>query len=240
MGIELPAPHTTVVPLDESQPDRLILEQLLADPDTRAVIEYADAALGVIGYTEHGIRHGTITGATAQRILEELGYSKRETELAAIAGFLHDAGNVVNRHLHAQSSSWLTWNLLRQLGMSTGEILRIISAVGNHDEHDGEVVSAITAAVMIADKCDVHRSRVRNPDPATQDIHDRVNLAAEETNVLVDREAHTITLEIKTNTAISGYADYFEIFLPRMLVCRHAAKFLDCEFQLVINDVRLL
>ncbi len=233
-------PAASALPQPDPGPERVTLEQVRADHAVRVSLEYANTVLGVMGYTEHGLRHGGVTGQHAQTILTALGYPPREVELSAIAGFLHDIGNVVNRQEHAHTGGILAWTLLQRLGMPIEEVVMVAAAIGNHDEGDGEVVSAITAAVMIADKSDVGRSRVRNPDPATFDEHDRVNYAVEHTALHTDAAARTISLRLTVDPAISVAADYFEIFLPRMLMCRRAARFLGCEFHLRINDVRIL
>lgn len=235
-----PAPAASMLPHPALVPGRVTLEQVRGDHAVRVALEYANTVLGVMGYTEHGLRHGGVTGHHAQQILTALGYPPREAELAAMAGFLHDVGNVVNRNEHAHIGGVMAWTLLERLGMPIEELVMVAAAIGNHDEGDGEVVSAITAAVMIADKSDVGRSRVRNPDVATFDEHDRVNYAVEHTALHTDAAARTITLRLGVDPAISVAADYFEIFLPRMLMCRRAARFLGCEFHLRINDVRVL
>jgi metal-dependent HD superfamily phosphatase/phosphodiesterase len=172
-------------------------------------------------------------------VLTDLGYPPREAELAGIAGFLHDVGNVVNRHDHAHSGALMAWSILQRLGMPIEEIVMVVAAIGNHDEGDGEVINAITAAVMLADKSDVGRSRVRNPDMTTFDEHDRVNYAVEQVQLATDAEARTIALRLTVDSQTSVAADYFELFLSRMLMCRRAARFLGCEFQLQINEVRI-
>ena len=235
-----PIPAASVLEHPELLPGRVTLEQVRADHAVRVALEYANTVLGVMGYTEHGLRHGGITGHHAHSVLTALGYPPREAELAAIAGFLHDVGNLVNRNEHAHIGGVMAWTLLDRLGMPIEELVMVAAAIGNHDEGDGEVVSAITAAVMIADKSDVGRSRVRNPDLATFDEHDRVNYAVEHTALHTDATARTITLRLGVDPAISVAADYFEIFLPRMLMCRRAARFLGCEFHLRINDIRIL
>jgi metal-dependent HD superfamily phosphatase/phosphodiesterase len=237
---KIPTPAASVLAQPDLLPGRITLAEVRADHVVRVSLEYANTVLGVMGYTEHGLRHGGITGHNAQAILTALGYPPREAELAAIAGFLHDVGNLVNRNEHAHIGGVMAWTLLERLGMPIEDIVMVAAAIGNHDEADGEVVSAITAAVMIADKSDVGRSRVRNTDLATFDEHDRVNYAVEHTSLHTDPEARTIALQLSVDPAISVAADYFEIFLPRMLMCRRAARFLGCEFHLRINDVRFL
>lgn len=216
------------------------LKDVASDPATRAYIEEADRVLSVLGYTEHGLKHASITAARAKAIVEELGYKERRAELAAIAGFLHDIGNVVNRQMHEIVGATLAADILRSLGMDAVEIGPIMSAVGNHDEGSGEPVSALTAALTLADKSDVRRDRVRNPSMVSFDIHDRVNYAVMDTDLSVDDKSKTITLKLKIDTGISGVMDYFEIFIVRMVMCRKASQFLGCGFKLIINDVEML
>lgn len=232
-------PAESPLPEPALGPERVTLDQVRADHTVQVTLEYANTVLGVMGYTEHGLRHGGITGHLAQQVLTDLGYPPREAELAAIAGFLHDIGNVVNRHDHAHSGALMAWSILGRLGMPVEEIVMVVAAIGNHDEGDGEVVNAITAAVMLADKSDVGRSRVRNLDLATFDEHDRVNYAVEHVRLVTDAAARTIILQLTVDSETSVAADYFELFLSRMLMCRRAARFLGCEFQLQINDVRI-
>ncbi len=216
------------------------LKDVASDPAAQAYIEEADRVLSVLGYTEHGPKHASIAAARARMILEALGYKERRVELAAIAGFLHDIGNVVNRQMHEIIGANMAADVLRSLGMDATEIGPIMSAVGNHDEGSGEPVSPLTAALTIADKSDVRRDRVRNPSMVSFDIHDRVNYAVIDTDLLVDDKKKTITLVLKIDTGISGVMDYFEIFITRMVMCRKASQFLRCEFKLIINDVEML
>jgi metal-dependent HD superfamily phosphatase/phosphodiesterase len=232
-------PAASSLPEPELVPGRVTLDQVRGDPTVQVTLEYANTVLGVMGYTEHGLRHGGVTGHLAQQVLTDLGYPPREAELAAIAGFLHDIGNVVNRHDHAHSGALMAWSILQRLGLPVEEIVMVVAAIGNHDESDGEVVNAITAAVMLADKSDVGRSRVRNPDMTTFDEHDRVNYAVEHVNLVTNADARTIILQLTVDSETSVAADYFELFLSRMLMCRRAARFLGCEFQLQINGVRI-
>ncbi len=214
-------------------------EMVLNDPESRQLIEMADRYLNQIGYTNHGLSHVGNVARSARRILDELDYPERDGELAAIAGLLHDIGNVVHRNGHAHTSGVMTFDILRRLGMPLVEIATVAGAVGNHDETDGAPVSAPSAALIIADKCDVIRTRVRNRTMIHWDIHDRVNYAVTESQVVVEREARLITLELTVDTEISTVMEYFEIFLTRMKICRKASQFLNCDFKLVMNGTAL-
>lgn len=217
----------------------ITVEQLAADPQVIAFLRAANRQLATLGYTEHGERHANLVAHIAYNILDRLGYPERMCHLAAIAGYLHDSGNVVHREMHAQSSAIIAMQVLDRLGMSYDEIALVMGAIGNHEEERGDVTSPIAAAVIIADKSDVHRSRVQEQDPSKYDIHDRVNYAAKRSFVRVDAEQRTITLELDIDTAVAEIMEYFEIFIDRMLMARRAAEFLDTEFKLKINDVRL-
>lgn len=193
-----------------------------------------------LGFTEHGYRHVTLVCRIAKDIMEKLGYSAEDQELAAISGYLHDIGNVVTRWNHAQTGALIAFNILDDLGMAPDDVATVIAAIGNHDEHEGMPVNSVGAALILADKSDVHRSRVRNQDFATFDIHDRVNYAVEQSSLVVDPKKRTITMELTINTKICPVMEYFEIFLTRMVMCRKAADFLKCKFELVINGAKLL
>ena len=206
----------------------------------KCYIAQADKALAAMGYTEHSFAHVGKAANTAEKILKTLGYSDREAELAKIAGYMHDIGNVVNRIDHAQSGAILAFRLLDKMGMEADEIAQVISAIGNHDEGTAAAVNPIAAALILADKTDVRRSRVRNRDFANFDIHDRVNYAVEESNIYFNEDNTAIVLELKIDTSISAVMDYFEIFLGRMMLSRKAAEFLNIKFELVINKQRLL
>lgn len=219
--------------------DRVTVEQVKNHPEVRDLIDLADAYLNVTGYTDHGIGHVSRVAARAGVLLRELGMPKRESELASIAGYLHDIGNMVHRVNHAQSGALLAIPILQRLGMPTAEIAVVAGAIANHDEGVGEPVSNVGAALMIADKSDVLRSRVRNPKMISFDIHDRVNYAAEKSELSVDKEKHVITLKLQIDTRISQVIEYFEIFMSRMKMSRRGANFLNCDFRLVINDVQL-
>jgi metal-dependent HD superfamily phosphatase/phosphodiesterase len=205
----------------------------------RAYIEKANEQMAVIGYSEHGLRHAALVAAIARNILLELGMEPRMTEIAAIAGFLHDIGNCVHRVYHPQIGATMAFQLLDQMGMDAREIGTVIGAVGNHEEPEGVAINAVTAAVIIADKSDVHFTRVQNPDPTTYDIHDRVNHAVQKSHIQIDREARIITLDLVINVLESSIMEYFEIFVARMIMCRKAATKLDCQFRLIINGTEL-
>jgi metal-dependent HD superfamily phosphatase/phosphodiesterase len=207
----------------------------------KAFIRAANEQLGVVGYTEHGERHARTTADSARFILKSLGHDARRCELAAIAAYLHDIGNVITRDRHAQTGALVAAEILRELRFSEEETATIMAAVGNHEgEEGGQPVSAVSAAVILADKSDVHRSRVRNPRTTSFDIHDRVNYAATAVNIRVDRREKLITLELTIDTNVSPLMEYFEIFLSRMVLCRRSAEYLHCLFALVINNTRLL
>ncbi|NLP14325.1 MAG: HD domain-containing protein [Clostridium sp.] len=216
------------------------LEDIKHNEEVISFLEIADKQLAALGYTEHSYRHVGLVAKTAGEILEKLGFSEREVELAKIAGYLHDIGNAVNRGDHAHSGAILAYNILTKMGMNYGEAAEIMLAIGNHDEHTGTAVSNISAALIIADKSDVHRTRVRNNDIVTFDIHDRVNYAVESSNVFIDREKNLVVLELRIDTKICPVMDYFEIFLVRMTMNRKAAEYLGLKFQLIINGTYLL
>jgi metal-dependent HD superfamily phosphatase/phosphodiesterase len=214
-------------------------EMVRDHPRVKVFVRKADEALAEIGYTEHGERHVGLVAHIAYNILKRLGHAERECELAAIAGYLHDIGNAVNRDHHAQSSAVMAMQLLGPMGMPDLEIVRVMGAIGNHHENDGDPVSPVAAALIMADKSDVHRTRVRNPDMIKFDIHDRVNYAVEKSFLNVDEGRKLITLELTIDTAISQVMEYFEIFMTRMLASRKAAIYLGCSFGLSVNGNRL-
>lgn len=215
-------------------------EQIRRDAEIRTYIEKADAALCALGYTEHNQAHVCRVAEEAGRILSLLGYTQREVELVKIAGYMHDIGNVVNRHNHCQSGAVMAFSLLRERGFEACDIADIMTAIGNHDEGAGTPVSAISAALILADKSDVRRSRVRNTDRSTFDIHDRVNYSVEKSTLTVDDEKTVLTLSLTIDTSIGSLSDYFEIFLDRMLLCRRAAERLGLRFRLMANDQVLM
>jgi metal-dependent HD superfamily phosphatase/phosphodiesterase len=222
------------------QPIVPTLEDVKRDPEVQAFITKANEYTGVIGYTEHGVRHANLTSSIAGNVLRRLGHDEREAHLAGIAAYLHDIGNLVSRANHEHTGAVLANGILARLGMVADERAVVMGAIGNHEESHGEPVSAVGAAVILADKSDVHRSRVRNFDPGAFDIHDRVNYAVEHSFLRVEEKSKTITLELTIDTAISQVMEYFEIFLGRMLMCRRAATFLGCDFKLQINGTKLL
>jgi metal-dependent HD superfamily phosphatase/phosphodiesterase len=217
----------------------ITFDQVRENPRVKVYVRKADEALAEIGYTEHGERHVGLIAHIAFNTLKRLGYADRECELAQIAGYLHDIGNGVNREQHAQTGATMAMQLLHELGMPDVEIVRVMGAIGNHHENDGDPVSPVAAAVILADKSDVHRTRVRNPDMIRFDIHDRVNYAVEKSFLNVDESRKAITLELTIDTSISQVMEYFEIFMTRMLASRKAATYLGCTFGLTVNGNRL-
>jgi metal-dependent HD superfamily phosphatase/phosphodiesterase len=211
--------------------------QVRKDPEVIAFVQQANEALRGLGYTEHGQRHAGLVGNVAENVLIRLGFNERVGQLAQVAGYLHDIGNLLHREHHAQSSALMAWQILKRLGMSTDEIAVVMNAIGNHEEERGTATNPVSAAVIIADKADVHRSRVQNPDPATFDIHDRVNYASTRSFVRVDADRRVIALELEIDTKFAQVIEYFEIFLSRMTMVRQAVNFLGCEFRLMINEV---
>ena len=216
------------------------LEDVKNDKEVNVLVDNTERQLTELGYTEHGRRHIGIVSEIAGNILEELGYSEREIELARIAGYLHDIGNSINRMDHAHTGAILAYDILKRLGMPLEDAAEIMMAIGNHDENSGTAVSTVSAALILADKSDVHRSRVRNENLSRFDIHDRVNYAVEEAKVEVDTENKKIYLKLKIDTEICPVIKYFEIFLDRMLMCKKAASYLDVWFHLEINGAVLL
>ncbi|MBW3561459.1 MAG: HD domain-containing protein [Actinobacteria bacterium] len=195
--------------------------------------------MAVQGYTEHGFRHASLVGRIAHNVLKHLGQDPDICELAALAGYLHDVGNVVSRANHGLSSAWIAHDALQRVGVDPYRTGIVVSAVGNHEERYGTSVGPVAAAVILADKSDVHRSRVRDKADTSFDIHDRVNYAVTHSFLRVDAESATITLELELDTTISGLLEYFEIFLDRMILCRRAARTLGCTFRIVANDTPL-
>ncbi len=215
-------------------------EDIKANNKIDTFIKKGNELLGVLGYTDHSAAHTMKVAVVASEILRELGFDARSIELASIAGYIHDIGNVVNRINHAQTGAIMAFSILNEMGMEPVEIATIIAAIGNHDEGTGEPVNPVAAALVIADKTDVRRSRVRNNNFATFDIHDRVNYAARNGRVVVDVDTREITLGLDIDITICSVMDYFEIFLGRMIMCRRAAEFLKMRFSLVVNGAKLL
>lgn len=232
---------TVSVPVsgDGLDPNRVTVEMIRNNPRVRTMIDCADRYLAAIGYTDHGFGHVSRVAVRAQKILRDLGMPQREVELAGIAAYLHDIGNMIHRQGHAHHSALLSISLLQELGMPLEEIAVVAGAIANHHEDCGEPVSNVSAALILADKSDVLRSRVRNPKMISFDIHDRVNYAAERSEIIVEKDRHLITLKLKIDTSISQVIDYFEIFMSRMAMSRKGANYLNCDFRLIINDVQL-
>lgn len=213
----------------------ITLQEIKQNESIKALVRSGNRYLEALGYTDHGPRHLGYVSRTASGILKSLGYSEREVELAAIAGWVHDVGNSVNRHDHGPNGAILLFPLLREIGMDIEDVMIIITAVGNHEEQSGTVSSAVSAALAIADKSDAHKSRVRNGRPDVGDIHDRVNFAIQENSVIVDRKHKIIRQELKMDES-SSVLEYLSIYLPRILMCEKAAEFLGQHFELFIND----
>ena len=218
---------------------QITFEDVRKNQAINAYIQKADESLIALGYTEHSFPHVLKVASTASQILTELGYSPREAELAKIAGYLHDIGNIVNRIDHAQSGAVMAFRILDKMGADPEDIATIITAIGNHDESTAFPVNPIAAALILADKTDVRYTRVRNQAFANFDIHDRVNYSVKESEVEVVKDSH-IELRLKIDTEMCAVMDYFEIFLNRMILCRKAAEKLGLQFWLVINGQRLI
>jgi putative nucleotidyltransferase with HDIG domain len=230
-------PIPATAPVGNGRP--LTAEQVQNDPRVKVYVRKADEALAEIGYTEHGERHVGLVSHIAYNVLKRLGHPERDCELAAIAGYLHDIGNVVNRDHHAQTGAAMAMQLLAAMGMPDLEIVRVIGAIGNHNENEGDPITPVAAALILADKSDVHRTRVRNPEMIKFDIHDRVNYAVEKSFLNVDEKQKLITLELTIDPQISQVMEYFEIFMTRMQASRKAARYLGARFGLTVNGFRL-
>jgi metal-dependent HD superfamily phosphatase/phosphodiesterase len=222
------------------QKNRITLEEIKENIFVKTLIRVGNENLKVMGFTEHGFRHLSLVSNIAYNVIRILGLSEREAELASIAGYMHDIGNVVNRRGHHLSGAILAYYILDDLGMHPDELFTVVSAIGNHDEETGQPVNNVAAALILADKSDVHRTRVRNKTNIGLDIHDRVNYAVERSFLRVDPEKKHISLELDIDSQISPVMDYFEIFLSRMIMCRRAAEFLGCTFALEINGKKLV
>lgn len=218
----------------------ITFEDVRSSEEIRTYITQADASLLARGFTEHSFAHVTRCATISSQLLKDLGYSDREQELVKIAAFMHDIGNVVNRNDHAFSGATMAFRILDKLGMEPANVATVITAIGHHDDSTAFPVNAVAAALILADKTDVRRSRVRNRDTISFDIHDRVNYAVESSEVFLNTEEKTFTLTLSINTEVCAVMDYFEIFLDRMLLCRRAAKFFDLTFGLVINGLALM
>lgn len=232
-------PEAIPSPSQATEP-RVTLQVVQNDAELLAYIEMGDTYLGAIGYTEHGLRHANLTAHIASNVLHRLGYDDHVAEVAGVAGFMHDVGNCVSRDAHWISSAFIARGTLSRLGMPYADVATVMNAVGNHEEDASDPATPAAAAVVLADKADVHHTRVRNPDPLTYDIHDRVNYASKRSFLRVDSESRMLTLEIEIDTTEIRLMEYFEIFLERMQLCRRAATVLDAEFSLVINGTKLL
>ena len=215
-------------------------EQIRNNENIRTYIARADQSLATMGYTDHSFGHVTKVAEMAGYILQTLGHDSHEVELVKIAGYLHDIGNLVNRVEHSQSGAVMAFRILDKLGMPAEDIADIVTAIGNHDEGTGTPVSAIAAALFLADKSDVRRSRVRNRDIPSFDIHDRVNYSVDRSVLEISEDKTEIRLNIQIDTQYSSVTEYFEIFLERMVLCRKAAEKLGLQFRLVINDQQLM
>ena len=217
-----------------------LYDKIHENEELKTYILAGNRVLGELGFTEHGLAHAGTVSKMSREILEILNYSDHECELAAVAGYMHDIGNMINRCDHAQSGGILAFNILRSLDINPKDIALIVGAIGHHDEKTAAPVSPIAAALILADKSDVRRSRVRNQETVSSDIHDRVNFAVQKAELKIDTEEKTIILRMKIDTEICAVMDYFEIFLDRMMLCKKSADYLGLKFELLINHSRLL
>lgn len=215
-------------------------EEIKKIEEINVYIAQADQSLCALGYTEHSFAHVTLVAENAGYILQTLGYPERTVELVKIAGYLHDIGNMVNRIEHSQSGAIMAFRILDHLNFPPEEIGMIASAIGNHDEGTGVPVSALAAALILADKSDVRRNRVRNQDVSTFDIHDRVNYSVKKSELKINEAKTIIKLKLSVDTRYGSVMDYFEIFLQRMILCRKAAEKLGLQFKLIINEQPLI
>lgn len=218
----------------------ITLRDVKRDRRAMTYIQKADDALKAIGYTEHGLAHVGLAADRAAQVLQSVGCSERVIELGKIAAYLHDIGNLVNRNDHAHTGAIMAGDILEEMGMDYSEVADVMSAIGNHDEHTGTPISPMAAALIIGDKTDVRRNRVRYPLQRSNDIHDRVNGAVTKTDFQIQSEQQLITLELEVDTAQSDVMEYFQIFLTRMQMCQKAARFLGLKFRLIINDTVML
>ncbi len=219
-------------------PSSITLEKVQANEELSGYISAADKVMEALGYTEHGFRHANLTARIAFNVLTRVGFDEHISNLGCVAGYLHDVGNMVSREMHGQTGAVLVYHALRE-EVPQQDLASIVAAIANHEAENGYAVSPVAAAVILADKSDVHRSRVRKSGQIEFDIHDRVNFAAEQSFLRVDSDARTVTLELTIDTEISQVMEYFEIFLGRMQMCRKAAEVLDCRFKLTINGAEL-
>ncbi len=215
-------------------------EQIINDESIKIYIRRSDETLGALGYTEHSFAHVGNVASRAGKILDILEYPKRTVELAKIAGYLHDIGNLVNRSEHSQSGALMAFRILDKMGFPADEVATVVSAIGNHDEGTGVPVNPVAAALILADKSDVRRSRVRSREFSAFDIHDRVNYSVMDSELVISEDKKSVTLMLKVDTQFSSVMDYFEIFLNRMVLCRQAADRLGMQFHLLFNDQQML
>ena len=215
-------------------------EDILHDEEVLALLEKGNANLGVMGYTDHSRSHGALVADRAAYILKTLGYSEKEQELAKIAGFMHDIGNAVNRKHHAEWGALMARDILKKYDISLTDAITVVSAVGHHDESTGGAMDPVSAALILADKSDVRRNRVRTQEKAKFDIHDRVNYAVTGHSLKVDAEANKISLNLQIDEEICTMFEYFDIFLGRMMMCRSAAEMLGAKFRLTVNGGKVL
>ncbi len=218
----------------------ITFEDIKDSEEIKEYIRQADASLSALGYTEHSFAHVMRCADLASRWLLQLNYSEHEAQLARIAGYMHDIGNLVNRSDHAQSGALMAFTILQRMDMKPADISAVVTAIGNHDEGTACPITPITAALILADKTDVRRSRVRNNNPAAFDIHDRVNYSVERATTSLNTDERQLSLSLEVDTDICSVLDYFEIFMQRMILCRHAAEFLGLRFQLIINGSCLM
>ena len=218
----------------------ITLEDVIKDEEVEAFVKASQKQLNALGYTEHSYRHIGIVSKRTGEILQKLGYDEKTVELGKIAGYLHDIGNCVNRTDHAHSGAILAYNILKEIGMPADDRTEIVMAIGNHDEGTGTAVSDISAALILADKSDVHRDRVTNTNMSTFDIHDRVNYAVTDANLEIDAESRKVILNLTIDTQICPVLDYFQIFMDRTMMSKYAAIYLHIWFELVINGTKLL
>lgn len=218
----------------------ITLEDVKQNDEVKQLILSSQKQLNALGYTEHSVRHISIVSQRAGEVLKTLNYPERRIELAKIAGYMHDIGNCVNRVDHAHSGAILAYEILKDMGMEAQERTEIMMAIGNHDEQTGTAVSDISAALILADKSDVHRDRVVNPNISTFDKHDKVNYAVTNANFIMDGKNKKVILDLTIDTKISPVLDYFEIFMDRTMMSKYAAKYLGIWFELIINDTKLL
>lgn len=218
----------------------LTYKEIRKNKEVLAYLKKGNDNLGTMGFTDHSEAHCTVVAERAAQILEKFGFQEHDIELARIAGFMHDMGNAVNRHSHAEYGALLAAQILEKTDMTLEDRVTVVSAIGNHDESTGGAVDAVSAAVILADKTDVRRNRVRNKDMANFDIHDRVNYAVTEAKLKVNKEKKLITLNLKLDESICSMLEYFEIFLERMLMCRRAAEILGAKFKLTANGSKIV